>query len=380
MKLIRQSAFITSILALIIFIACKRTIGGIDRDTPPLPSGNQYIAIEMITTDGSALPTYTVLVTAPDGSTSSTTASDAEFIIDPISTGTYTIAVSTDAGTHIGQTKEVIANVPAQGSDDYVTGTVIFLTRKNAPVTIDNAAGGTINVPAMGTGAGGLGSLPTTVTIPPGAISGSGSTDISITPTPSTGSTSNNGMKGVEFHFEPDGLQFTTPITLDMPLGLPQSAVTNGAVVVFEYEDGEIEPVTLSGTGETGTTQISHFSVWAVVLDMRLEITSSTRSQTFTSACGEGLDDSFTFTGSYGPILSNVLQIPTQNRTITINGTIIKEPIAFYYLTGRATAFTFNYRLETLAGNLLEQRNNIPLCSDCYTVSYSNDECHDSGG
>ncbi|WP_258102277.1 hypothetical protein [Marinoscillum pacificum] len=380
MKLIRQSAFITSILALIIFIACKRTIGGIDRDTPPLPSGNQMISLQVATTDGSALPTYTVLVTTPDGSTNSSTSGDPEFIIDPIISGTYTIEVTTDAGGHIGQTKEIIANVPAEPSDDYVTGATFFLTTKNPAVTIDNAAGGTINVPAMGTGAGGIGSLPTTITIPPGALPGNGSTAISVTPTPSDGSTSNNGIKGVEFHFEPTPLQFTTPITIEMPLGLSQTAVNSGAEVVFQYEDGETEPVTLSSDGQMGTTQISHFSTWTVVLDMNLIITSNARSQTFSSICSEGLDESFTFSGSYGPIVSNLLQIPTQYQTVIINGTVVKEPIAYFRLSGTATAFTFGYRLETSNGNLLEQRNNIPLCSECYTTTYSSTECHDSGG
>ena len=380
MKLIRQSAFIASIAALIIFIACKRTIGGIDRDTPPLPSGNQYISLAVATTDGSALPSYTVSITAPDGSTSTESGSEPEFIIDPITSGTYSISISTDAGTHIGQTKEIITNVPADNSADYAVGTDFYLTVKNAPVSIDNAAGGSINVPAMGTGAGGLGSAPTTITIPPGAISGSGSTSISVTPTPSDGTTSNNGMRGVQFHFEPDGLTFNTPITIEMPLGLPQSAVSNGAQVVFEYEDGETQPVNLSANGQTGTTQISHFSTWTIVLDIVLSVTNSTRSQSFTSTCGDGLDETFTFSGTYGPIFSSIFQIPTQYQTVTISGTVVKEPIAFFTLTGRTTAFTVNYTLETSSGSVLEQRSNIPFCSECYSVTYTSTECHDSGG
>ena len=380
MKLIRQSAFIISILALIMFIACKRTIGGIDRDTPPLPSGNQYIALELVTTDGSALPTYTVLVTAPDGSTSSSTASDPEFKIDPITSGTYTIEVTTDAGTHIGQTKEITANVPAEVSDDYVTGDVFFLTTKNPPVPVEHVVGATINVPAMGTGAGGLGSSPTTVTIPPGALEGIGVTDISITPVPSSGGSSANGMNGVEFVFEPDGTTFTEPITIDMPLGLSSSVVNSGADILFQYEDGETQPITLSADGSTGTTQIDHFSTWTIILGTRLQITSSTPTRTFTSVCSEGLDESFTFTGSYGPILANILQIPTGLQTVTINGTVIKEPIQYFFLNGRAAAFAFNYRLESLSGGLIESRNNIPLCTNCYSVTYTSTECHDSGG
>ena len=133
MNFIRQSAFIISIAALIIFIACKRTIGGIDRDTPPLPSGNQYISLAVATTDGSTLPSYTVSITAPDGSTSTESGSEAEFIIDPITSGTYSITISTDAGTHIGQTKEIVTNVPADNSADYAVGTDFYLTTKNAP-------------------------------------------------------------------------------------------------------------------------------------------------------------------------------------------------------------------------------------------------------
>lgn len=381
MRLIRYSAFFAMLAALTMFIACKKTIGGIDRDTPPLPSGNQQIAIKVFTTDGSNLPSYNVSIIDPDGGQSSQTADTEEFIIDPIQTGPYTITITTDAGTHIGQTKEVTANVPTNNSDDYVVGTEIYLTTKNSAVLIDNAAGGTVNVPAMGTGAGGLGSQMTTVTIPPGALPGTGSTAISITPTPSDGTSSANGLRGVQFHFEPDGTTFNTPITIEMPLDLPQTLVDNGVPTVFEYEDGsETQPITLSADGSTGTTQIDHFSTWTIGFEIFLDIQGATRSQTFQSICSEGLEEPFTFSGTYGSLFSSIFQIPVGNLTVTINGIVEKEPILYYILSGRVTAFTTDYEFRTRSGIILEQSNNIPLCADCYTVSYTSTECHDSGG
>ncbi len=382
-KIFRLATFSLMVISIVSTVCCKKAIGEIERDSPPLPSGNQYLLVTAFTTDNSAIPAYSLEIQTPDGSVTNQSNTGAEFIVDPLNTGTYTITITADG--YIGQTKSVDVIVPASKSDDYLVGLDLTLTKKNPPVTINNAAGGIINVAPMGTGAGGMGSSTTKVTIPPGAISGAGSTDISITPVPSTQETSGSGLEGVTFVFDPD-LTFTTPVTVEMPLGFPPSVAQNNVPLVFEeqVDNGEVpdeEPITLSANGATGTVQMDHFSSWTIVLGVTLEVSLGTRQVTAQSlACSDPLNKPFTFTGSYGPILSNLFQIPAQLRTVTINGTFSKSQVLYFRVSGEATAAMTNYQLLLPSNVVLEERNNIPVCQSCYSVKYTSQECHDSGG
>lgn len=379
-KIFGLAIFSLVLISVAFTISCKKSIGGITRDTPPLPSGNQYLVVSALTTDNSAIPAYTLTIEAPDGNISTESSAEADFIIDPIQTGTYVIAI-TGVG-YIGQTKRVDVMVPTEKSDDYLVGLALILTKKNPPVTINHATGGTINVPPMGTGAGGIGSDITKVIIPPGAIddAGSTSTDISITPIPSNQETSANGLQGVTYVFDPD-ITFTTPVTVEIPLGFPQSVAQNNIPVVFEQQDGQDEEeIVLSANGAIGNVQMSHFSTWTIVLGVTLNVSATVQSQGIQGVCSGALNDPFSFTGSYGPILSNLFQIPALLRTVTINGTFTKPSVLYFILSGTATAPMINYQLLLPSSVVLEQRSNIPVCAFCYSVKYFSQACHDSGG
>jgi hypothetical protein len=379
---IKYTIIATLAFGLLNIMSCKE-IGGVTREKPPLPDGIRFIEISVSTTDGSAMPSYVATVTNPDGSKQDPlTSNEPVFVVEDINNGTYSIAFTSD--THIGRVVEVDVALPAVYSDDYSTGDQIFLTKKNAPVVIDNQAGGTINVPPMGTGAGGLGSQSVTVTIPPGALEGTGTTSISVTPSPSTqdlsSTSAGNSLSGVEFTFEPEGLTFSAPITIGLPLDFPAALASVPTNFVYEAT-GETVPVAMSADGKTGTVQIDHFSVWTVKVDAKLTISEVEPKLTITynGGCNEGLNEPISYTGSWGPIVANILQLPRNASTITVNGFFIKEALAGQRQSGIATIKTRLYTLATLGGSRLEVNNKlIPLCNKCLSITYSSDECHTS--
>jgi hypothetical protein len=375
---IKYTIIATLAFGLLNIMSCKE-IGGITRERPPLPDGVRSIEISVSTTDDSAIPSYVATVTNPNGSKQDpVTSSEPAFIVEDIENGTYSIAFTSD--THTGRVVEVDVTLPAVASDDYSTGNQIFLTKKNVPVVIDNQAGGTINVPPMGTGAGGLGSQSVTVTIPPGALAGTGTTSISVTPSPSTQdvSESSTSISGVEFTFEPEGLTFSAPITIGLPLDFPAALASVPTTFVYGVT-GETVPVAMSADGKTGTVKIDHFSVWTVVLDAKLTISGQGANVTITQIgeCNEDFNEPFTYTGAFGPIVANILQLPPSAKTITVNGLFEQDRLANYEYTGRAKINTVQYSLATKAGKSLEVNNKkIPVCAKCVQITYSSKQCH----
>lgn len=370
LRLLQSLLFIGVLAATSSLLSCDNTVDGLQRDSPPLPPGNQFISVSVATITGGTVSDYTVAINGPDG-TSSTTSSLDVFAFGITKNGNYTVEISKDG--FVGQTQVIeITDFPEQASDDYSRGTLIILTPKNPTVTIDNATGGQITVPAMGGGTTGVAAFPTTVIIPAGALPTT-SADISVTIVPPVaGSGESFGI-----HFEPDGLTFVTPITVQFPVSSEVGSGELYSAMRFENSNEE-QPITYPNT-TTASVSIPHFSTWYCIMNLFLNITPGTVKRVLNSSCGEGINQAVQTTGSYGPITSDLLMIPAP--FLTISATAPAELVGKSFFRGEAsvTFFTFSYSLIS-GSTSLETKSNIPVCPQCYSIDYAYVPCHDSGG
>lgn len=365
--------------------SCSTPVDPISRATPPLETGESTLLITTQRTDGQTLTDYTVNVNGPVPFTGTVNAES--FVLENITDGTYTVTVSKTG--FIGQTKSITITVPTDNTADNAEAIDLFMTQSSTPVTVDNATGGTVSVPAVGSGTGGIGTTTASLNIPAGAITGTGTTDISVTAVPEDPEnlqTSTNGTAVTSFVFEPDGLTFSSPVTVTIPLDATELVGTNS---VLEYVNangqptGETVPVTIASDGSTGTAQITHFSVWrlvhAITVDVNLNVPRNER--TYISDCSAGLNETFTISGSVGKLYGDYFSIPTSRRTVTVNANVVQSGSAFTEQTGTVSVRVFSYTITKRGtSEVLETSGSIPRSKRSYSVTYSNQSCHDSGG
>lgn len=277
------------VMLAVFLIGCSSSLDPILRDIPPLPDGSKILTITTTSTrSGGTLSEYQLTVQAPDGSFTDLSLSEASTEILGATSGTYTIT-ATKSG-YITSTKQISLSVPADADDIFGFEAFMFLTQANPSVSIDNAAGGEIVVPAVGNNGSGPGSATTKITIPAGAVAGAGSTDYTITAVPRDPADFSNGASPYTYIFEPSGLVFVTPITVEIPLNLPAELLGVPATFDFVGSPAESLPIDISADGAIGTVQISHFSTYVLSFAITTSSTDGTKSLNFKSGCGEDLD------------------------------------------------------------------------------------------
>jgi hypothetical protein len=257
--------------------ACKKDVSVLVFDTP-VGQGSASIVIKTTRTDGLSLSDYTLEISGPVSKTE--TVNGDTYTLENVVAGTYQVRAS--KSNFIGTVNTVIVGTIEEGKT-IAYNVNLSLTEKRAPVTINNATGGTITVPSANSGGTGIGGNSTTVVIPPNAIPGGGTTQISITPVPTNiinnqSSTPTGGLAGFSFLMEPSGLVFAEPITLEIPMDLPANVAQSVPFyMIYRSVDGNFStdpndkvPVTVNAQGTSASVQISHFSEWVLGTDVEI--------------------------------------------------------------------------------------------------------------
>jgi hypothetical protein len=393
--MLKKLSAVVTIVALFVLWGCHKDVGVLIFDTPPVEPGKQQIIITTERFNGQPVTDYDLSVTGVVSA--SATLNSQVYTLNNVQTGQYTIRVSKNG--FIGTTKVIDVVVPTDPAIDFRYRVSVQLTESNTPTVIDNVTGGVIVVPPTNTGGSGIGSNPITVTIPPGAIPGGGNTSISITPVPiEPGSVPpagpNGGTGGFVLVCEPEGLVFTQPITvnipLDVPLALAQSIdytmiyktgdVTTGELQFSTNPADEITMV-ISPDGKTGTVSIPHFSAWQQVGGYNLEIEDSmTEFQQIDASleCGLGTSGTHELIGVYESPYSDLFNIPLSDLTFTI-----QEPYSFPAIEGFSRVVSARhgvktYRLYDINSGLLISEFSVPT-SPVEIISELT-YCHNSGG
>lgn len=364
----RLIAILSVFVSFVIFVGCNSTIEPLNRNSPPLEPGAQQLVITIQSPDGSTVSDYNIVVEGPETSIDETT-SAGEYVINPIATGTYVVSVSKTGFR--GQDTEIDVDLSdIEESDDFSDGALLLLTKLNDPVTV-GAAGGEINVPATGSGSAGTGSEATTVTVPPGAVADG--TEMSVTVVPPPTEQSGSDVTSFTLVGEPEGLEFDEPIKVEFPI--PANVAGSGVQMNMVYAStGETLPVTIEGN--KGIVYIPHFSDWNAEPDVTLTINIGSSTKKAVSGCGDDLSQELTLSGRFGGLYRNVFYDPGRINATTQAS---KSGQAYFKTIGTAAFSVINYEI-TSGGTVIESGSNIPRGSKFVRVSYSTQECHDSGG
>jgi len=365
--------------------ACKKNVSVLVFDTP-VEQGSASIVIKTTRTDGLSLSGYTLEITGPVSKTE--TVNSDTYTLENAVAGTYQVRASK---TNFIGTVNTVTVLAIEDGKTFAYNVNLSLTEKRAPVTINNATGGTITVPSANSGGTGIGGNSTTVVIPPNAIPGGGTTQISITPIPTNvtnnqATTPTGGLAGFSFLMEPSGLVFLEPITLNIPLDIPANVSQNVPFfMIYRLPDGNFStdpndkvPVTVNAQGTSASVQISHFSEW--VLGTNVEIIESTPVQVvFTypaTTCQGSFSQVFIRTALMGPVTSSISGIGQTTFSVEASIQYPAKPNTTYRPV--VSYFERTYTLRNLDNGTDIESYTLPQ-GPISSVS-GESFCHNSGG
>jgi hypothetical protein len=385
MKNLKANLLLVGMVVLLVLQSCNKDVSVLVFDNP-VEQGSSKLIVTVTRLDGVSVSDFTLEITGAITLNQAVTGNT--YTLENAAPGTYNVKVSKN--NFIGANTAVVITQPATG-EKKVYSTSLNITEKRAPVTINNATGGTITVPPTNTGGTGIGSNPATIVIPPGAISGGGTTQITITPVPTVivgnqPTTPTAGLAGFSFICEPAGLVFQEPITVSFPLGIPATVSANvpmrmlyrNAAGVFSTNPADIIPVTVTGNGQTGSVQITHFSEWVLSINATLEV-GAPQPQVFNygaSACGAAFNQTFTRTATPGAVVTAMGGTGANPITITAQISYPAAPSNSYRPS--VNFFQRTYTLRNPLNNSVIETYTLP--TGPITSSPNGTFCHNSGG
>ena len=353
------------------FTSCKKNIGPDNPEAPPVLDGTRQIVINAKQFNLQSISDYTLKITGPENST--VNPSGQSYVLSNIKNGNYTISLSKNG--YIGMTKVVHVELPTDNTVTWKYSVDLYLVKKSTPVAINNATGGTITLPATGMGPNGTNGKPTIITIPAGAISGTGTTEIAVTlipvdPSAAFSQTVNGGTGSVSFYCEPEGLTFNVPVTISIPMDIPASIAT-AVPYHFARKSGNVSTGDLSFSGEqflmnvnpdgsTADVQIIKCSYWQVVGDYTISETTSFSNYLVagSSQFGTSLTGVYTTTGTYGSVYCSLLDLPIHQ--VTISEAFSYPAVEFYKIEASARHTNRVYSVKVNSTNTTIEQFSIP--------------------
>ena len=353
------------------FTACKKNIGPDNPETPQLLDGTRQIVINARQFTNDIIEGYTLKITGPQ--TLTVQPAGQSYTLTGIKNGVYTISLSKNG--YVGMTKVVQADLPTDNTVSWKYSVDLYLVKKNAPVSINNATGGVITVPATGLGPNGTNGKPTQVVIPAGALAGTGTTNISVTlipvdPSAIFAQTVSGATGSVSFYCEPEGLVFNAPVTFSIPMDIPAAIA---ASVPYHFASKSGDPgngnMVFSGdqvlmnvdpNGSAATVQVTKAGYWQVVGDYTITETASpsTYIQAGSSQFGSALNGVYTATGSFGPMFNALLDLP--NGEVSISESFSYPAVEFYQVVANARHTNKLYTIKLNSNNNTIEQFTVP--------------------
>jgi len=387
------------LLAMVMVSSCNDPVGTITFESPELPDGTRELVIRATDSKGAPISGFNLQITGP--TTANATVSGSQYSFTNLASGLYTIVITKEG--YVGKSYQLPVQLPQSVKQNYQATTVGRITQLTPPVPVSNATGGTVQAP--GPAAVGMRSQPTAFIIPPGALPGTGTTQVSVTrilPAPITQtaqpqkSTPGNSVENTINRIALDGFVttftlngnpvgvFNAPITASIPLSVP-SSIRNEKfefVLMSSSAPGATptntsSPIVIDTNTGNGTTTIQQAGTYKVYVTLGL--TTTTAQSTFTigsTSCGLG--GSFSFSsptaGAVGPVMSFLAIVPTATST---NNTVVLDPLSGAQSTLTGVNSFIDYRVNRPTGAQLETYR-YPLAQVSTAISINN--CHNSGG
>ncbi|KAF0140273.1 MAG: hypothetical protein FD122_2589 [Stygiobacter sp.] len=287
-----------------------------------------------------------------------------------INVGSYQLTAN-KAG-YIGITRTIVIK------KDVSTFISLKLFKKEASVTINAATGGTVGL-----------NTNRVLQIPANALSQN--TDISITQVLGSGiPVQMNDRFIIEaLSLEPNGLNFSSPATLQVPVGI--SGINPSLIKAVSISAGGNEELTVTNSGGNATVPINHFSYvyfYLSLQNIRYHPIAYLDSLKPTSAIADCRSDKAVYEVTLGAkIVSNTLpenilaaQIG-QDLSSTMKRTLVVTRIAggqkkqlYYQISGT------RYIFEILNGTTWNEAAVVKLQENVKVVGKDVGDCHDQGG
>ncbi|MDP2036111.1 MAG: hypothetical protein Q8L04_01920 [Ignavibacteria bacterium] len=288
-----------------------------------------------------------------------------------INIGSYQLTAN-KAG-YIGITRNIVIK------KDLSTFISLKLFKKEAAVTINAATGGTVGL-----------NTNRVLQIPANALSQN--TDISITQVLGSGiPVQMNDRFIIEaLSLEPNGLNFTSPATLQVPVGI--SGINPSIIKAVSISAGGNEELTVTNPGNNVTVPIHHFSYvyfYVPLSNIRYRTVAYLDSLKPTSAIADCRSDKAVYEVILGPKIvsttlpANILTAQigqdlsaTMKRTLVVTrtGTSDQKKQLYYQISGT------RYIFEILNGSTWTEAAVVELQENVKVVGKDVGDCHNQGG
>lgn len=331
MKTIERSAFIAVLLPLLLIaFSCEKPVNSIEFDPPPVPDGEQTLIINTAENNGSPITDVNISVSGPVDF--SEIVPESRFTSPLLQGGLYTIKANKPG--YLESVVAVNTRLPDNPSDESDFHANIYLTPQEPAIAVANQTGGTFQfAPGVYTR---IEDIPITITIPPNALPGAGSTNIRInrileTDFNHSSTRTSTGSIGQDIiQIEPNGLRLNGPVTLNIPLNIPSPLIDdnfelylhevsrNSVSGRFNYETERV-PVNVADDGSMGTAEVDKFASYRIVpnLQMTRQDSTSAFEEVIIGECGEPVTADFTLPttniGGLMRFLAPALQMNVEN-------------------------------------------------------------------
>jgi len=385
---------VCALFTLLLFAACKETVTNITYDTPELPvEVERTLTVKVTDALGNDLTGYDINITGPT-QISATDVAEPQFVFDNLADGSYSITVQRNQYVTDSINEAVV--LPAEESESYYNEVNMVLYERSEPVTVNNAAGGTVST-AVAYREGITGQT-ASITFPGNAFPADLQDDngnVNFSLTRAAPATLNNSFpEGTVidyFDFQPSDFDLNEEAEIEFPISIPDEMAGNAGSVQFVLQPGNIPVELTEETGKIETAQgvfrrfraksrISRFQRYHIVPNRRLvrTVSFSDYRQVGRSRCSEPVTVSIeTESGIPGPAARALLNGPYPFTSQTFTTSRSFDAVNGVRTNVEARNRTTIYSVRTPAGQVIEETTvNNPVLS----VRVSFNGCHDSGG
>lgn len=383
-----------TLFALLLFAACKDTVSNITYNTPEPPvEVERTLTVNVTDAIGNDLTGYDINITGPT-QISATSVAQPQFVFDNLDGGNYSITVQRDQ--YVTDSVNEVVVLPAEESESYYNEVNMVLYERSEPVTVNNAAGGTVSTAVSYRE--GISGQTASITFPGNAFHSAledENGNVSFSLTRAAPATLNNSFSDGTvidfFDFQPSDFDLNEEAEIEFPISIPDELAGNAGSVQLVLQPGNIPVELTEETGKIETAQgifrrfrakskISRFQRYYIVPNRRLvrTISFSEYRQVGQSRCSEPVTVSIeTVTGIPGPAARALINgpFPITNKTFTTSRSF--DAVNGVRTIVEARNRTTTYSVQTTGGQVIEETT---IKNPVLSVRVKFNGCHDSGG
>jgi len=384
------------LFAFFAFTQCNDPVGVINYEQPEQADGTRQLVVKVTDEKNAPITGFALKITGP--TSVDVNVAGNEYIFTNLASGLYTLQVSKPG--FVGNTMEVPVTIPANPKLDYFAASDVRISALAAPVTVNNAQGGTVSIP--GISATGPRSQAINVVIPPGAFGATGTSTMTITrrspativrtgPAPlKVGPATVENLTRIPLDTQiievPGVNQFLQPVLITVPMALPNAirtstyelVVMSGSTTTGIFEPtSETIKMTITANGDL-TASVTKPGIYGVYVNLGLTTTNTQSAPSLigTTACNAG--GNFTITSPTAPALGPIATVLSVIPPVATATSVVTVPAIVGLKTSVTATYNYiDYRFLSPTGSILETYR-YPITQ--VTVTTTSTNCHDSGG